>query len=87
MNKSILLIALALVGCSNFPVDNRTAEQIAADKSAVKATCSNALGPGYSGRTVQVQIDSTVVTDGTVGVDTDCKITFTNTSAASVPTK
>jgi hypothetical protein len=81
------LSLMTLTGCSNFPQDNRSAEQLRADKS-VQATCSTAIGPGYSGRTVQLKVDSTVIQDGTVGVDTDCRVTFANIKparAASAP--
>lgn len=65
-------------GCGMLPVDNRTPEQIKADGRSVQATCSTANGPGYTGRVVQVSVDSNVVKAGSVKVTTDCEITFVN---------
>lgn len=84
----IFLPIAALAGCGNLPVDNRSAEQIKADGHSVKATCSTANGPGYTGRVVQLSVDSAVISDGSVGVSQDCQITFTNVKApkaASAP--
>ena len=73
-----LLAAALLAGCGALPVDNRSPEQIKADGRSVQATCSTAQGPGYTGRVVQLSVDSNVVKTGAVSVSTDCQITFTN---------
>ena len=76
--KQALIAVLLLTGCGNLPVDNRSPEQIKADGRSVQATCSTANGPGYTGRVVQLSVDSNVVKTGAVSVSTDCQITFTN---------
>ena len=79
MSRLFALIAVAgLFGCGNLPVDNRTPEQIKADGRSVQATCSTANGPGYTGRVVQLSVDSNVVKSGGVSVSQDCQITFTS---------
>ena len=89
MKHALTIVLLAgLAGCGNLPVDNRSAEQIKADGHSVKATCSTANGPGYTGRVVQLSVDSAVISDGSVGVTQDCQITFANVKApraASAP--
>lgn len=84
----VFAFALALSACGNLPVDNRTPEQIKADGHSVKATCSTANGPGYTGRVVQLSVDSSVIQDGSVALSQDCQITFANIKpprAASAP--
>ena len=79
MRRLLALIAAAgLSACGNLPVDNRTPEQIKADGRSVQATCSTANGPGYTGRVVQLSVDSNVVKAGGVSVSQDCQITFTS---------
>ena len=79
MTRIVAMIAAAgLFGCGNLPVDNRTPEQIKADGRSVQATCSTANGPGYTGRVVQLSVDSNVVKAGGVSVSQDCQITFTS---------
>ena len=79
MTRLFALIAAAGLGaCGNLPVDNRTPEQIKADGRSVQATCSTANGPGYTGRVVQLSVDSNVVKAGGVSVSQDCQITFTS---------
>jgi hypothetical protein len=88
MKTAIVFASIVLAACGNLPVDNRTPEQIKADGHSVKATCSTANGPGYTGRVVMLSVDSSVIKDGTVGVTQDCQITFANVipgKAASAP--
>ena len=78
MKRFIVLLVAGLSACGNLPVDNRTPEQIKADGRSVQATCSTANGPGYTGRVVQLSVDSNVVKAGGVSVSQDCQITFTS---------
>ncbi len=83
------LLALLLVGCAtNLPVDNRTADQIAAsakDKS-MTGICSRVNSPWGVGVVVQFSVDAKVVNNGAVTVTEQCSMTFSNAAKpASAP--
>jgi hypothetical protein len=71
-------LASLLASCSSLPTDNRSPEQIKADGRSVQAVCSTASGLGYTGRVVQVSVDSAVIQDGSIAVTQDCQISFIN---------
>lgn len=83
--KFLCLIAtsaiLVLSACgSTLPVDNRSAEQIAAsvkDKGML-GTCARVNSPWGVGVTVQFSIDTKVVNNGAVTVTDQCSMTFSN---------
>ncbi len=61
-----------------------TPEQInamAKDRGA-SATCTTANSPWGVGRTIMVQLDRSVIVDGTISVDAECKIVVTNSPKA-----
>lgn len=75
-------LVLALSGCAALPVNynNMTPEQIkavVADKN-MNAQCGVANTPYGKGIMVLVSIDKSVIPNGSVSVDDQCKITFTN---------
>lgn len=78
----ILAVAIGLtlfvISCSNFPVDTRSAEQIKAERAAIKVICANVTAPGYSANQVQMLIDANVISDGSVATAKDCVTNFAN---------
>lgn len=75
------ILSLSGVGCAtSLPVDNRSAEQIAAsakDKS-MTGTCTRVNSPWGVGVVVQFQVDATVVKNGAVTLTENCGMAFSN---------
>jgi hypothetical protein len=76
------LAGLLMGGCLSLPAnpENMTPEQIkewVKDKS-MAATCTTLNTPYGRGIVVHVGIDKSVVPNGAVQVDDQCKVTFTN---------
>jgi len=64
-----------------------SAEQLAAaakDKNAA-IVCGKGTGTGGAANIVVVNADKGVVTNGTITVDGDCKVTFSNAPVAKTP--
>ena len=91
MKTLILLTAVALMGCAGMTTNtNMSPEQlkaIASDKNAT-AVCSTVAGMGGVGKVVVVNLDKSTITDGSITVDDNCKVTVTSSTppkAAPVP--
>ncbi len=95
LKASMKLVALALLaliaGCAQIPADpsKMTAEQLSAwakDKNA-NIACSTYKGVYGTGVVNYVVLDKGIVVNGTVVLDSECKVTITNsaTKPASAP--
>lgn len=83
----VLVAAATLAGCAlpGFSTQSLSAEQLkasAADKNA-SAVCATGTGPWGKVNTVYVNVDKASITNGTVTVDAECKVTVS--TAQSVP--
>lgn len=92
--KTLAVVALLLLaGCQTPGSSQMTADQlkaIAADKN-FSAACSNIVGPWGTGKFVFVNVDRSVVVNGTIAVDANCLVTMSNEAtvkgAVIVPAK
>lgn len=78
-----ILATIALSACAS--QSQMSADQlkaIAADKN-FSAVCSNLMGPYGTGKFVYVNVDRSVVANGTIAVDANCNITMANESTAA----
>lgn len=81
------LLALLLAGCALTPPadpSKMTPEQInamAKDRGA-SASCTTANSPWGVGRTIMVQLDRSVIVDGSITVDAECKVSISNAPKA-----
>lgn len=80
-------LSLELAGCAlpGFSTQSLSAEQLkasAADKNA-SAVCATGTGPWGKVNTVYVNVDKSSISNGTVSVDSECKVSVT--TAASPP--
>lgn len=91
--KTIALLAvMGLAACTSLPADpaKMSAEQLTAyakDRNAT-VSCGVVNSPYGRGVMTYVVLDKAVVINGTVGVDSECKVTISNTAtppAAVVP--
>jgi ABC-type Fe3+-hydroxamate transport system substrate-binding protein len=92
MNRAMLLITALLVGCAGttVPADptKMSAEQLREWVKDRNANISCAIINSVYGRStlVYANLDRSVVVNGTVSVDSECKVTITNAAkAASAP--
>lgn len=74
---------LLLAGCAGQGLQGMSAEQIAATAKMKDANVTCVIGNSPWGRltTVYVNVDKSVVVNGSVTVDEGCKTTFTNAPA------
>lgn len=80
--RALLLVPL-LAGCAGLGAPNMSPEQLSAaakDKNASVA-CGTGTGPWGKVNTVYVNVDKASVTNGTVSVDAECKISITTANA------
>lgn len=93
MRPVILILAallFVLAGCAGaIPADpaKMSAEQLTAwakDRNA-NIACSTFKGVYGTGIVNYVVLDKGIVVNGSVTVDTDCRVTITNSKAASAP--
>lgn len=83
MKPLLVLSVLLLSGCAGFGglgQPNMSAEQLNAvtkDKN-FSAACSNISGPWGAGKVVYVNVDKSVVVNGTIAVAPDCTVTMSN---------
>lgn len=88
--KTLWLIAvLALAGCANLPADpaQMSPEQLkewAKDKNA-NIACGVVNSPYGRGVGTYVVLDKAVIFNGTITVDSECKVTITNDSRVVRP--
>ena len=83
----ILVLILGTAGCVSLPANptNMTPAQLkawVADKNA-NISCGVINSPYGRGVGVYVVLDKGIVVNGTVTVDSECKVTITNTPAVS----
>jgi hypothetical protein len=76
-----LLMFLPLAGCAG--MTGMTPEQLEAAGKAkdVSVMCLQANGPWGKGQTIYLNIDKSVIRDGSIAVDDACKVTFSNKDA------
>jgi ABC-type Fe3+-hydroxamate transport system substrate-binding protein len=79
-----ILVAFALSACatSNSQMSADQLKAVAADKN-FSAVCSNITGVWGTGKFVYVNVDRSVVANGTIAVDTNCLVTMSNESTAA----
>ncbi len=80
MKTLSILAAALLAGCTGMGAQNMSAEQISASAKAKDANvvCVVGTGPWGKAATVYLNVDKSVVMNGSVSVDAECKTTFTN---------
>lgn len=84
MKAALLVLALALAGCSTLGANNMSAEQLTAaakDKNA-SAVCATGTGPWGKVTSVFVNVDKASINSGQITVDSECKITVSTAKAA-----
>ena len=77
----LIAIILLLAGCTSMGNQNMSPDQlkaVAADKN-FSAVCSTITGVWGSGKFVYVNVDKTVVPNGTVSVTQDCIVSMSET--------
>ena len=74
----VAVVAFALTGCTGLP--GMTPEQLEAAGKAkdVSVVCAMGTGPWGKVQTIYLNIDRTVIKNGSVLVDDACKVTFAN---------
>lgn len=80
MKTLCIAMLLLLTGCASTGSQQMSAEQlkaVAADKN-FSAVCSTIIGPWGTGKFVFVNVDRTVVVNGTIAVDANCLVTMSN---------
>ena len=78
-------LALLLAGCMSAPnLQEMTAEQITAAAKMKDGTvsCNSVVGPWGRAFSVLASVDRGVLVNGSMTVDGECKVTFSNAPAA-----
>lgn len=80
---TILMLCAVISGCSYLTPQMDAKQLEAASKTKdVNAVCITASGPWGKGQTTYLNVDRTVIKNGSVQVDDQCKLTFTNSEKA-----
>jgi len=90
MRVLMMLLLVFLAGCSTLvPVPEMSADQLkaAASDKNFSAVCSQASGLWGSAKVVYVNVDRSVVVNGTAMVGPDCIVTMTNEPPPKALTK
>lgn len=85
----MIALSMLLAGCASSGGTNMSPEQLAElvrDKN-FSAVCSTVTGMGGQGKFVYVNVDKTVVTNGSITVAPDCTVTMANAPNPPKPPK
>lgn len=77
---ALIVIAVALAGCGSFGQNAMSPDQITAAAKAKESNivCVQATGPWGKAVTTYVNTDKSVIVNGQITVDAECKVLFSN---------